>query len=113
MNTLVRGQKLPIFSGSGLPHDQVAAQIVRQAALPGRGERIRRGLCRHRRQRTMSRSSSREACRRAARFPPACCSSISPDDPSVERLITPRAALTLAEFLAFDEGMHVLVVLTD
>ncbi len=113
MNTLVRGQKLPIFSGSGLPHDQLAAQVVRQATLAGSSgvefavvfaavgvkhdvaEFFRRSL----------RQSG--AFRRSALFLNLA------SDPSIERLITPRVALTFAEFLAFDLGMHVLVVLTD
>jgi V/A-type H+-transporting ATPase subunit B len=119
MNTLVMGQKLPIFSGSGLPHDQLAAQIVRQATLGGpAGENrtqatefaiifaamgVKHDVA------TYFRNSFAEsgALSRVAMFLNLA------DDPPVERLITPRAALTLAEYLAFERQMHVLVVLTD
>jgi V/A-type H+-transporting ATPase subunit B len=112
MNTLVRGQKLPIFSCSGLPHNELAAQIVRQAQVPGEREAFAvvfavmgasRDLA------TMFRQSVEEsgAVGRVAMFLNFA------DDPAVERLVTPRTALTLAEYLAFDAGMHVLVVLTD
>jgi V/A-type H+-transporting ATPase subunit B len=112
MNTLVRGQKLPIFSGSGLPHDQLAAQIVRQATLPGRSEAF--GVVfaaigiNHDVAQFFQRSFQESGVFRTS----ALFLNLA-DDPSVERLVTPRAALTLAEFLAFDLGMHVLVVLTD
>jgi V/A-type H+/Na+-transporting ATPase subunit B len=112
MNTLVRGQKLPIFSGSGLPHDQLAAQILRQARLPGANEPfalVFAAIGVPHDVAAFFRSSFEEsgALRNAALFLNLA------DDPSVERLVTPRAALTLAEFLAFDLGIHVLVVLTD
>jgi len=119
MNTLVRGQKLPIFSGSGLPHDQLAAQIARQARLGtaegGEGREdarfaivfaamgIKHDVA------TYFRDSFAEsgALANVAMFLNLA------DDPPVERLVTPRAALTLAEYLAFDCDMHVLVILTD
>jgi len=112
MNTLIRGQKLPIFSGNGLPHNELAAQIARQAAI------------------------IRDTCEFAVVFAAmgvkndtaryfvnsfeesgvidkvALFLSLA-DDPSMERLITPRTALTLAEYLAYHEGMHVLVIMTD
>lgn len=112
MNTLVRGQKLPIFSASGLPHNRLAAQIVRQAEVPGE----RAGFAvifaivgASRDVADMFRRSVEEsgALGRVAMFVNFA------DDPAVERLITPRTALTLAEYLAFDCGMHVLVVITD
>jgi V/A-type H+-transporting ATPase subunit B len=116
MNTLVLGQKLPIFSGSGLPHDQLAAQIVRQAALPTlnaeEAERfaivfaaigVKHDVAEFFRQSF----AASGALTRVAMFLNLA------DDPPIERLITPRAALTLAEFLAFDLDMHVLVVFTD
>ncbi len=139
MNTLVLGQKLPLFSGSGLPHDQLAAQIVRQATLP-----------------FIERETEREGSSPVEASPPksggteegagggrfaivfaamgvkhdvaeffresfAASGALTrvamflnlADDPPIERLVTPRAALTLAEFLAFEQDMHVLVVLTD
>jgi V/A-type H+-transporting ATPase subunit B len=112
MNTLVRGQKLPIFSASGLPHNRLAAQIVRQAEVPGE----RAGFAvifaivgASRDVADMFRRSVEEsgALGRVAMFVNFA------DDPAVERLITPRTAFTLAEYLAFDRGMHVLVVVTD
>ncbi|HLK80782.1 MAG TPA: V-type ATP synthase subunit B [Xanthobacteraceae bacterium] len=112
MNTLVRGQKLPIFSGSGLPHNQLAAQIVRQAQVPGEHEGfavIFAIIGASRDVAEMFRLSVEEsgALPRVAMFVNFA------DDPAVERLVTPRTALTLAEHLAFDCGMHVLVVMTD
>ena len=112
MNTLVRGQKLPIFSCSGLPHNELAAQLVRQAQVPGETATfavvfaimgVSRDLA------AMFRRSVEEsgALGRVALFLNFA------DDPAVERLVTPRTALTLAEYLAFDAGLHVLVVLTD
>ncbi len=112
MNALVRGQKLPIFSGNGLPHDRVAAQIVRQARLleaqvefsivfaaMGIKHDVAEFFIRNFRE--------SGALARAVMF-----FSLA-DAPSVERLLTPRVALTLAEHLAFDCGHHVLVLLTD
>jgi len=112
MNTLVRGQKLPIFSGSGLPHDALAAQIVRQACLPGDPHEFAVVFAaigvKHDVAQVFRRSFEESgALARAALFLNLA------DDPTVERLMTPRTALTLAEHLAFDHGMHVLVVLTD
>ena len=112
MNTLVRGQKLPIFSGSGLPHNQLAAQVVRQATLPTTGEAfavVFAAIGVNHDVAAFFQTSFRQSgtSRNAVLFLNLA------DDPSVERLVTPRAALTLAEFLAFDAGMHVLVILTD
>jgi V/A-type H+-transporting ATPase subunit B len=112
MNTLVRGQKLPIFSGSGLPHDALAAQIVRQACLPREPHEFAVVFAavgvKHDVAQVFRRSFEESgALGRAALFLNLA------DDPTVERLMTPRTALTLAEHLAFDRGMHVLVVLTD
>ena len=119
MNTLVMGQKLPIFSGSGLAHDQLATQIVRQATLgapageePAQSEEfaiifaamgVKHDVARHFR----NAFADSGALNRVAMFLNLA------DDPPVERLVTPRVALTLAEYLAFERGMHVLVVLTD
>src|SRR5512143_3434557 len=119
MNTLLRGQKLPIFSGAGMPHDQIAAQIVRQATLgTTAGEKppesdqfaivfaamgVKHDVADFFRQ-SFSESG---ALARVAMFLNLA------DDPPVERLVTPRAALTLAEYLAYERGMHVLVILTD
>ncbi len=112
MSTLVRGQKLPIFSGSGLPHDMLAAQIVRQATLPGRDEAfgvVFAAIGANHDVAEFFHNSFQES----GTFRNSVLFLNLADDPSVERLVTPRAALTLAEFLAFDLGMHVLVVLTD
>jgi V/A-type H+-transporting ATPase subunit B len=119
VNTLLRGQKLPLFSGAGLPHDQLAAQIVRQATLgrlagepPTEGEQfaivfaamgVKNDVADYFR-RSFTESG---ALTRVAMFLNLA------DDPPVERIVTPRAALTLAEYLAYELEMHVLVVLTD
>ncbi len=112
MNTLVRGQKLPIFSGSGLPHNQVAAQIVRQATLPGTGEEFAVVFAAIGVNHDVA-DFFQTSFQQSGTFRNAVLFLNLADDPSVERLVTPRAALTLAEFLAFDLGMHVLVILTD
>lgn len=112
MNALVRGQKLPIFSGNGLPHDRVSAQIIRQARL--REETVgfsivfaAMGIKHDVAEFFIRNFQDSGALARAVMF-----FSLA-DAPSVERLLTPRVALTLAEHLAFDCGQHVLVLLTD
>jgi len=112
MNTMVRGQKLPIFSGNGLPHDRVTAQIVRQARLLE--ERVEFSMVfagmgvKHDVAEFFIRNfEDSGALARVALFLSLA------DAPSVERLLTPRVALTVAEHLAFDCGQHVLAVLTD
>ena len=112
MNALVRGQKLPIFSGNGLPHDRASAQIIRQARLLE--EKVEfsivfaaMGVKHDVAEFFMRNFRESGALARAAMF-----FSLA-DAPSVERLLTPRVALTLAEHLAFDCGQHVLVLLTD
>lgn len=112
MNTLACGQKLPIFSGSGLPHNLLAAQILRQATWAGSAEGFAVVFgaigVKHDVADFFQRSFQEGGgSRNSILFLNLA------DDPSVERLVTPRAALTFAEFLAFDLGMHVLVVLTD
>ncbi|MFQ5908377.1 MAG: V-type ATP synthase subunit B [Thermoplasmata archaeon] len=112
MNTLVRGQKLPLFSGAGLPHNDIALQIARQAKVPGAVEPFAvvfaaMGITHEEASQFMDDFERTGALKRAALFLNLA------DDPAVERLITPRMALTAAEFLAFDLGMHVLVILTD
>jgi V/A-type H+-transporting ATPase subunit B len=119
MNTLVMGQKLPLFSGAGIPHDQLAAQIVRQATLgapagesPSRSAQFALVFAAMGVKHDVAayfRDSFAEsgALTRVAMFLNLA------DDPPVERLVTPRAALTLAEYLAFERQMHVLVVFTD
>ena len=112
MNSLVRGQKLPLFSGSGLPHDRLAAQIVRQARLLEENVEFSivfaaMGVKHDVAQFFTSNFEQSGVLARVAMFLSLA------DAPSVERLMTPRAALSLAEYLAFDCGQHVLVLLTD
>jgi len=112
MNTLVRGQKLPIFSGSGLPHAVVGAQIARQARVLKTGEGFAvvfaaMGI-------TFEEANYfLDDFRRTGALARACLFINLADSPIIERLATPRVALTAAEYLAFDLGMHVLVILTD
>jgi V/A-type H+-transporting ATPase subunit B len=111
-NTLVRGQKLPIFSGAGLPHNKLALQIARQAKVPGSTEGFAvvfaaMGITKEEANYFMQDFERTGALERAVVFLNLA------DDPAVERIITPRLALTTAEYLAFDLGMHVLVILTD
>ena len=111
-NTLVRGQKLPIFSGAGLPHNEIALQIARQATVPGTDTEFAvvfaaMGITNEEAQYFMSDFEKTGALERAVVFLNLA------DDPAVERLITPRMALTAAEYLAYEHGMHVLVILTD
>ncbi|KGK98000.1 ATP synthase subunit B [Methanococcoides methylutens] len=111
-NTLVRGQKLPIFSGSGLPHNEIALQIARQAKVPGSDESFAvvfgaMGITSEEAQYFMKDFENTGALERAVVFLNLA------DDPAVERIITPRMALTAAEYLAYEHDMHVLVILTD
>jgi V/A-type H+-transporting ATPase subunit B len=113
MNTLVRGQKLPIFSGNGLPHNDIAAQVARQARIPQEQEAsfailfAAMGASHHEAERFRSALEESGAIEQSALFLNLA------DDPAVERLVTPRIALSLAEFLAFEHDMHILVILTD
>ncbi|MGD0145805.1 MAG: V-type ATP synthase subunit B [Nitrososphaerales archaeon] len=112
MLTLVRGQKLPIFSGAGMPHNMLAAQVARQATVAGQGEEFAVvfaavGVSSSDAaffQRTLAESG---AIKRSVLYLNLA------DDPAIERIITPRVALTAAEYLAFTLGMHVLVIITD
>ena len=111
-NTLVRGQKLPIFSGSGLPHNEIALQIARQAKVPGSTEEFAvvfaaMGITKEEENQFMADFERTGALEHAVVFLNLA------DDPAVERIITPRLALTTAEYLAFELGYHVLVILTD
>ena len=112
LDSLVRGQKLPIFSGSGLPHNRLVAQLVRQAKLPGEESRFAvvfaaMGIS-HADERFFRDSfESSGVLRNVVMFTNLA------DDPPIERLILPRTALTAAEYLAFDLDLHVLVVITD
>lgn len=112
MNSLVRGQKLPIFSGSGLPHNKLAAQIIRQAKLRGTDEQfvmvfagmgIKYDVARF----FINTFEESGVLSKVVMFQSLA------DAPSIERIMTPRCALTAAEYLAFEKGMHVLVVMTD
>lgn len=112
LNTLVRGQKLPIFSGSGLPHDELAAQIARQARIAEAGQEfaiifVALGVS-HDTAETFQRTLTESGTLTQA----ALYLNLA-DDPPIERMITPRVALSLAEHLAFEHDMHVLVILTD
>jgi len=111
-NTLVRGQKLPIFSGAGLPHNLLALQIARQAKVIGKEEKFvvvfaGMGITNEEAQFFIKDFEQTGALERSVVFLNLA------DDPAVERLITPRMALTAAEYLAYEKGMHVLVILTD
>ena len=112
LNTLVRGQKLPIFSGSGLPHAELAAQIARQARVVGSGEKFAVvfgaiGITFEEAQFFIDDFKKTGAIDRAVLFMNLA------NDPAIERIATPRMELTCAEYLAFEKGMHVLVILTD
>lgn len=112
MNTLVRGQKLPIFSGAGLPHNNLAVQIARQAKVVGKEEKFAVvfaavGITHEEASFFIRDFEKTGALENAVLFLNLA------DDPSVERLITPKLALTTAEYLAFEQDMHVLVMITD
>jgi len=112
LNTLVRGQKLPFFSGSGLPHSKMAAQIARQAKVLGKEEEFAvvfaaMGITFEEAQYFIQNFQETGAIERTVMFVNLA------SDPAIERIATPRLALTAAEYLAFDKDMHVLVILTD
>lgn len=112
MNTLVRGQKLPIFSASGLPHNEIALQIARQAKVLGENEEfavvfIALGITNEEKQMFMKEFERTGALKNAVVFLNLA------DDPAVERIVTPRLGLTTAEYMAFELGMQVLVIMTD
>ena len=112
LNTLVRGQKLPVFSGSGLPHANLAAQIARQAKVRGTGEGFAVvfaavGITFEEADFFTSDFRATGAIDRTVTFINLAY------DPAIERIATPRMALTAAEYLAYDLGMHVLVIITD
>ncbi len=112
LNTLVRGQKLPIFSGAGLPHSQMAAQIARQAKVLGSDERFAvvfaaMGITFEEADFFIKDFQRTGAIERAVLFLNLA------NDPAIERIATPRMALTAAEYLAYEKDMHVLVILTD
>ena len=112
MNTLVRGQKLPLFSEAGLPHNELAAQIARQAKVRGKGESfavvfVAMGITFEEAKFFMNDFEKTGAIEKMVAFINLA------DDPAIERIITPRIALTTAEYLAYEKDMHVLVILTD
>jgi len=112
LNTLVRGQKLPIFSGSGLPHAKLAAQIARQAKVLGKSEKFAVvfaaiGITFEEADFFIGDFRRTGAIDRAVLFINLA------NDPAIERISTPRMAMTAAEYLAFDKNMHVLVIMTD
>ncbi|NLZ93180.1 MAG: V-type ATP synthase subunit B [Firmicutes bacterium] len=112
LNTLVRGQKLPIFSGSGLPHNNLAAQIARQAKVLGTDSKFAivfaaMGITFEEADFFINDFRKTGSIERSVLFINLA------DDPAIERVATPRMALTAAEYLAYDKGMHVLVILTD
>jgi len=111
LNTLVRGQKLPVFSGSGLPHNRIAAQIARQAKVNDGSDFAvvfaAMGVTFEEAQFFQSEFEKTGAIEKAVLFINTA------DDPVVERIATPRLALTAAEYLAYEKDMHVLVILTD
>lgn len=113
LTTLIRGQKLPIFSGNGLPHDQLAAQIVKQASLGDDSDEqfavvfgamgVKHDVA----------DFFKKTFEESGVADHVCMFLNLANDPVVERLITPKVALTAAEYLAFEKGMHILVILTD
>ena len=112
LNTLVRGQKLPVFSASGLPHAKLAAQIARQAKVLGKDSKFAVvfaaiGITYEEAEYFMQDFRRTGAIERAVMFVNLA------NDPAVERIATPRMALTAAEYLAFEKDMHVLVIMTD
>ena len=112
LNTLVRGQKLPIFTGSGLPHNKLAAQIARQSTVLGQKEEfavvfVAIGITFEESEYFINDLKKTGAINRAVIILNLA------DDPAIERIATPRVGLTCAEYLAFEKDMHVLVILTD
>ncbi|MDR1215703.1 MAG: V-type ATP synthase subunit B [Treponema sp.] len=112
MNTLIRGQKLPIFSGNGLPHNRLAAQIVRQAKILNSDESFVVVFCAMGVKYDVARFFLDDFEKSGVLSNVVVFLSLA-DAPSLERLIAPRCALTAAEYLAYHQDMHVLVVLTD
>jgi len=112
LNTLVRGQKLPVFSGSGLPHKELAAQIARQATVLKSDEKFAvvfaaMGITFEEKEYFMEDFRKTGAIDRSVMFINLA------NDPAIERIATPKMALTVAEYLAYEKDMHVLVIMTD
>ena len=112
MNTLIRGQKLPIFSGNGLPHNKLAAQIIRQAKIRNSDEQFVMVFAGMGIKYDVARFFVKTFEESGVLSKVVMFQSLA-DAPSIERIITPRCALTAAEYLAYEKGMHVLVVMTD
>ncbi len=112
MNTLIRGQKLPIFSGNGLPHNKLAAQIIRQAQIRNSDEDFVMVFAGMGIKYDVARFFIDTFEKSGVLSKVVMFQSLA-DAPSIERIITPRCALTAAEYLAYEKGMHVLVVMTD
>jgi len=113
LNTLIRGQKLPIFSGSGLPHDQLAIQIVRQAQLTGSNAESFGIVFGAMGVKNDVADLFRRSFEETGVMEKVCMFVNIADDPIIERILTPRCALTAAEYLAYELGMNILVILTD
>lgn len=113
LSTLIRGQKLPIFSGNGIPHNELAAQIIRQARIGGDSDEKFAVVFAAMGIKHDDKEFFRKSFEEAGVMDRLVMFTNLADDPIVERIITPRAALTTAEYLAFEEGMHILVIMTD
>lgn len=113
LTTLIRGQKLPIFSGNGLPHDQLAAQIVRQASLGDDSDEEFAIIFAAMGVKYDVAEYFKKTFEESGVSSHVCMFLNLANDPVVERLITPKVALTAAEYLAFEKGKHILVILTD
>jgi len=112
MNSLVRGQKLPFFSEAGLPHNIIAAQVAKQATIPGKEEEFAIVFCAMGIKHEEFAYFKSEFERTGALNRAVVILNLA-DDPVIERILAPRVALTIAEYLAFDLDMHILVILTD
>ncbi len=113
LTTLIRGQKLPVFSGSGLPHDKLAVQIVKQAKISGEGGENFAVVFAAMGVKYDVAEYFRASFQKSGVLDRVTMFLNLANDPVVERIVTPRCALTAAEYLAFEHGMHVLVILTD
>ena len=113
LTTLIRGQKLPIFSGNGLPHDQLAAQIVKQASLGDISDEVFAIVFAAMGVKYDVADFFKRTFEESGAMDHVVMYLNLANDPVVERLITPKVALTAAEYLAFEKGMHILVILTD
>ena len=113
LTTLIRGQKLPVFSGSGLPHDKLAVQIVKQARISGEGGENFAVVFAAMGVKYDVAEYFRSSFQKSGVLDRVTMFLNLANDPVVERIVTPRCALTAAEYLAFEHGMHVLVILTD